>query len=114
LPFVVTAEEASTFFRLPIGSPLVSAGFVVNKAGKDGKTYADGIINAGDITVGSLKSSARGDTIGFSLRDLTKHMLVVGTPGSGKTTFSVGLLDRLWKQHHMVRRYFGHQHRWSS
>ena len=24
-------------------------------------------------------------------------MLIVGTPGSGKTTFSVGLLDRLWK-----------------
>lgn len=101
LPFVITAEEASTFFRLPIGSPLVSAGLVVNKAGKDGKTYVDGIINAGDITVGRLKSSSRGDTIGFSLRDLTKHMLVVGTPGSGKTTFSVSLLDRLWKQHHI-------------
>lgn len=28
-------------------------------------------------------------------------MLVVGTPGSGKTTFSVGLLDRLWKKHHI-------------
>ena len=26
-------------------------------------------------------------------------MLVVGTPGSGKTTFSVGLLDQLWKKH---------------
>jgi GTPase SAR1 family protein len=26
-------------------------------------------------------------------------MLVVGTPGSGKTTFSVSLLDRLWKDH---------------
>ena len=32
-------------------------------------------------------------------KDLAKHMLVVGTPGSGKTTFSVGLLDRLWKEH---------------
>lgn len=28
-------------------------------------------------------------------------MLVVGTPGSGKTTFSVGMLDRLWKEHHI-------------
>lgn len=99
LPFIITAEEASTFFRLPIGSLVVSAGLIVNKAGKDGKTYEEGIVNAGDITVGRLKSSARGDTIGFSLRDLTKHMLVVGTPGSGKTTFSVSLLDRLWKQH---------------
>lgn len=101
LPFIITAEEASIFFRLPIGSAFVSAGLIVNKAGKDSKTYANGIINAGDIEVGRLKSSARGDTIGFSLRDLTKHMLVVGTPGSGKTTFSVSLLDRLWKQHHI-------------
>lgn len=28
-------------------------------------------------------------------------MLVVGTPGSGKTTFSVSLLDRLWKEHNI-------------
>lgn len=28
-------------------------------------------------------------------------MLIVGTPGSGKTTFSVGLLDRLWKEHNI-------------
>ena len=51
--------------------------------------------------VGTLKSSANGDKIGFSLGDLTKHMLIVGTPGSGKTTFSVGLLDQLWKEHHI-------------
>ena len=47
-------------------------------------TYAANIINAGDITVGKLRSSAKGDTIGFSLKDLAKHMLIVGTPGSGK------------------------------
>lgn len=28
-------------------------------------------------------------------------MLIVGTPGSGKTTFSVSLLDRLWKEHNI-------------
>lgn len=28
-------------------------------------------------------------------------MLIVGTPGSGKTTFTVGLLDRLWKEHNI-------------
>jgi DNA helicase HerA-like ATPase len=99
LPYVVTAEEASEFFRFPIGSDTVSAGLNVNESGKKDRTYADNIISGGDISIGTLKSSSQRDTIGISLRDLTKHMLIVGTPGSGKTTFSVSLLDRLWKDH---------------
>lgn len=98
-PYLVTAEEASEFFRLPIGSTTVAAGLPVNESGKANRTYAKNIINAGDIEIGTLKSSANGDKIGISLKDLAKHMLVVGTPGSGKTTFSVSLLDRLWKDH---------------
>lgn len=99
LPYIITAEEASEFFRLPIGSDTVDAGLVVNESGKTSRTYADNVVGGGDIVVGMLKSSSRGDSIGISLNDLTKHMLVVGTPGSGKTTFSVSLLDRLWKDH---------------
>lgn len=102
LPYIITAEEAQEFFRLPIGSDKVSAGLQVNESGKSNKTYAGNIINAGDITVGKLRASSSGnDEIGFALKDLAKHMLVVGTPGSGKTTFSVSLLDRLWKDHHI-------------
>lgn len=99
LPYIITGEEASEFFRLPIGSDSVSAGLVVDDWGKTHRTYLSSIINAGDIEVGTLKSSSRGHTIGFSLKDLTKHLLVVGTPGSGKTTFAISLLDRLWKVH---------------
>ncbi len=99
LPFIITSEEAAEFFRLPIGSERISAGLTINESGKGNKTYTSNIINTGDITVGKLRSSSNGDTIGFSLKDLAKHMLVVGTPGSGKTTFSVSLLDRLWKEH---------------
>lgn len=101
LPYIITVEEASEFFRLPIGCDRISAGLNINESGKGSKTYTSNIINAGDITVGKLRSSSRGDTIGFSLKDLAKHMLVVGTPGSGKTTFSVSLLDRLWKEHNI-------------
>ena len=99
LPYIITAEEASEFFRLPVGSDTVSAGLVVNESGKASRTYTADIVGGGDIAVGTLKSSSRSDTIGISLKDLTKHALVVGTPGSGKTTFSVSLLDRLWKDH---------------
>ena len=99
LPYVITAEEASEFFRFPIGSDTVYAGLNVNESGKASRTYAGNVVDGGDIMVGTLKSSSQGKTIGISLKDLTKHMLVVGTPGSGKTTFSVSLLDRLWKDH---------------
>lgn len=101
LPYMISAEEAANFFRLPVGGERISAGFVINSAGKSNKTYFSNVVNAGDITVGKLKTSSKEDTIGFSLQDLAKHMLVLGTPGSGKTTFSVGLLDRLWKEHHI-------------
>lgn len=99
LPYIITAEEASEFFRLPLGNDKLSAGLNVNESSKISRTYTDNIIGGGDIEIGWLKSSAKNDSIGIQLRDLTKHMLIVGTPGSGKTNFAVGLLDRLWKKH---------------
>ncbi|MBQ9594068.1 MAG: ATP-binding protein [Lachnospiraceae bacterium] len=101
LPFVITAEEASGLFRLPIGNQRIAAGLPVNETESTSKTYANNLINAGDIEIGKMKSSGGRNSIGISLNDLAKHMLVVGTPGSGKTTFSVSLLDRLWKDHHI-------------
>lgn len=101
LPYIITSEEAAEFFRLPIGSDRITAGIRINQSDKGAKTFVSSIINTGDIIVGKLRSSAKSDTIGFALKDLAKHMLVVGTPGSGKTTFSVSLLDRLWKDHHI-------------
>jgi len=98
LPYIITGEEAIEFFRLPIAGEKLGAGFNVNESGKSNKTYNENLINSGDLIIGKLKSSIKNDSIGISLNDLTKHMLVVGTPGSGKTTFSVGLLDRLWKE----------------
>ena len=101
LPYLISADESSEFFRLPIGNKDISAGFKINETGRNSKTYSQNIINSGDIELGILKSSSDKNSIGLSLKDLAKHMLIVGTPGSGKTTFSVGLLDRLWKEHHI-------------
>jgi len=75
LPYIITSEEAAEFFRLPIGSERVSAGLNVNESGKSSKTYTSNIINAGDITVGKLRSSSHGDTIGFSLKDFIIPLL---------------------------------------
>ena len=41
-PYIITAEEASTFFRLPVGSSRISAGFKVNESDRDSRTYKIG------------------------------------------------------------------------
>lgn len=97
LPYIITDEEAVEFFRLPIGGGNINAGLEINESSYGEKTYKSNIINSGDITIGRLASTSKTDTIGIKLPDLAKHMLVLGTPGSGKTTFSVGMLDTLWK-----------------
>ena len=101
LAYIITAEELSGLFVLPVGNQRVYAGLPINNSEETSKNYGDNLINAGDICIGNIKSSGGINTIGVSLKDFTKHMLIVGTPGSGKTTFSVGMLDRLWKEHHI-------------
>lgn len=96
LPFMITDMEACEFFRLPIGNESIGAGLIVNETGSKSKMYAKGILNDCELPFGKLKSSPKGDVIGLRLIDLAKHMLIVGTPGSGKTNFSIGLLRTLW------------------
>lgn len=96
MPFLMTGTEVSELFRLPIANTRIGAGFTVNESGATSKTYAKGVLNSCDLPFGKLKSSVKGDLIGLQLNDLSKHMLIVGTPGSGKTNFSVGLLRTLW------------------
>lgn len=100
LSSIITIDECSAIFGLPIASKRLGAGFCVNEIGRRSRTYSSGVINSGDIIIGSMKSSD-GDKIGLRLSDLAKHMFIAGTPGSGKTTFSVGLLHRLWKDHNI-------------
>lgn len=103
LSSLVTPDEVSTIFRFPIGSSKITGGIDIIEIEKRNKTYASGIINTADIIIGRLQNviSMENTNLGFNLKDLTKHMLVVGTPGSGKSTFLVGLMDRLWKMHHV-------------
>ena len=96
---VITAEECAEIFRLPIGTKYTTSGLKIDYTYKDTKEFHKKIIDAGDITVGFLKSSFDENSIGFSLKDINKHMLIVGVPGMGKTTYSVGLLHTLWEKH---------------
>lgn len=98
LPFILTAFESAELFRLPIGSDTVGAGLTVNTTTRHSRNYSAGVIGSTSIEAGRL-AGATDVVIGFGHTDLTKHAFVTGTPGSGKTTFTVGLLDRLWNEH---------------
>lgn len=98
LPYIITSYEASEFFRLPFGSEKVTAGIKINESVKKSKNYYSNVINSADLPLGKLKSSPE-NILGFNLKDLTKHMLVTGMPGSGKTTYCIGVLNELWKTH---------------
>ncbi|MCW2695096.1 MAG: putative ATPase [Modestobacter sp.] len=99
LPFLLTAGEASEIFRLPVANSRVGAGFKVNETVRASRNFSAGVVGGSEIQVGELSSSQRRVSIGFNRDDLAKHAFVTGTPGSGKTTFIVGMLDQLWREH---------------
>ncbi|ALG86405.1 hypothetical protein ACH46_20295 [Gordonia phthalatica] len=98
LPLLATAAEASQLFRIPFGTDRVGAGFRVHHTVRRSRTYLAGVVD-NDLEVGAIGAAGAGVPLGFTLNDLTKHMFVTGTPGSGKTTFNVGMLDTLWHKH---------------
>ncbi len=95
---VITAEEGAEIFCLPIGCHGVTSGLKIDYTIKEAKEFSKQIINTGDIPVGRLKSSFSNSDIYFNRKDINKHMLIVGVPGMGKTTYSVGLLHTLWEK----------------
>lgn len=92
LPCLMTAEEAAAVFRLPVHQPDMAA-LKCNKTKQVQEQFAAAVVDENNICLGTLKAN---DTaaikIGCPEKIFTKHALVVGTPGSGKTTFSVNLL----------------------
>lgn len=100
LSSLYTPAEVSQVFRLPIGTNKVTAGVTIHEIEKRHKKFSDGVIDVADLSIGRLQNVIGGENayIGVNKKDLTRHMLVVGTPGSGKSTFLVGAMDRLWKK----------------
>ncbi len=92
LPYIVTAEEAATFYRLPLYEKSMTA-LRNNQVSQTQEQFSSAVVNENNIQIGKLiTNDSIQIMIGCSEKAFTKHALVVGTPGSGKTTFSVNLL----------------------
>lgn len=92
LPYMITAEEAASFYRLPLYEKTMAA-LKSNQVLQAQEQFAKDVVDERNIQIGRLLTNDSSKImIGCPEKSFTKHALVVGTPGSGKTTFSVNLL----------------------
>jgi len=89
------ARDASCAFRLPVAVDGIVPGFRVRR-GHFGQAEA---YQAGgpSIRIGLVTGLDRPVTL--PLRSLTKHVLIAGSTGSGKTTTALEILRQLWLDH---------------
>ena len=96
LPFLYTSNEATAFFRLPIDDGKIQ-GIHINRAGNDNELIDEKVLSNDNIQFGTLLNSQK-KIIGAPVSDFTRHTLIVGTPGSGKTTFAINLLLQFYSK----------------
>ncbi len=89
----LTSTELSTLSQLPREE---APGYRISDYARfdtDPGEPVSGAVPIGDILDGNRKT---GRAFSLPVSDLSKHGLVVGMTGSGKTTTILGLLDKLW------------------
>jgi len=98
LPYLMTLEEACSFLRLP----LYEKDMLSLKSEKMAKTlemFSEDVVSEKNIRIGKLLSGGQEEVfLGCPEKAFTKHASIVGTPGSGKTTFSIQLLLQFAKR----------------
>lgn len=100
LKHLITAKELRSIFKFPIDDEkligLDSKKILANRERLDQSIISDGNFKVGIIQNVSKSGDDANVQAGISLNDFTKHGLIVGMPGSGKTNFSLGLLLQFW------------------
>lgn len=97
---IMTVRELRSVFKFPIDDNKLigidSKKILANREKLHGSIIADGNFKVGIIQNASKAGKDSNAHAGIALNDFTKHGLIVGMPGSGKTNFSLGLLLQFW------------------
>lgn len=95
LSHLVTPQDALGLLELPRHGRQLPGATVMDIV-RDMQPIAPAMLDAAGLPMGERID--RREAVFLPHRELTRHAVVVGMPGSGKTTFSLGLLVQLHKQ----------------
>ena len=99
LPYLAGARGTSVIFRLPVSVRGGVPGIAVKQPPPDFEPGPRPNQAAGDeIRLGSYQ---RGGMVVAPVQALTRHALITGFTGSGKTNTVLYLLDQLWREHNI-------------
>lgn len=100
LKHLMTTRELRGVFKFPIDDEkligLDSKKILANRERLHQSIISDGNFKVGVIQNVSMSGKDANAHAGIALNDFTRHGLIVGMPGSGKTNFSLGLLLQFW------------------
>ena len=96
LPYLYTVEETAKLLQIPVDDGSLP-GVTSNRVDLSGALFDKAVLAEDNIVFGHLagNNSVR---IGAPMKAFTRHGLIVGTPGTGKTTFSVDLLLQFYEK----------------
>lgn len=105
LKYLFTIAEIKTIFKFPFDDDTV-IGLEVRKFRRNREMLNQAIVVEDAFKLGIIQNSSgsvneEGANASVPLKDFTMHGLIVGTPGSGKTYFSLGLLVQMWTKFHI-------------
>jgi len=99
LRYLTDARGATCLFRFPISVQGGIPGIVVRQQAPEFVSGAHRTgVNDDELHLGVYQS---GNNVTIKVKDLTRHGLIAGLPGSGKTNTSLYILDQLWRHHHI-------------